>query len=102
MPLWSLLLAACSPATPAPDGALVEVEDQAGLSDLAIDASGALWAVAERPAALVQIEPTARTLPIGGLPCPPQRDRSAGLLLGALGPRRRGEPGRRGHVRGAH
>lgn len=68
MPLWSLLLAACSPATPAPDGALVEVEDQAGLSDLAIDASGALWAVAERPAALVQIEPTALTLPIRGLP----------------------------------
>ena len=68
MLLWSLLPAACSPATPAPEGGLVEIEDQAGLSDLATDPDGGLWAVAERPAALVQIEPTRRSLPITGLP----------------------------------
>ena len=67
-----LLPLACTPkatAPPAPEGALTEVVGAVGLSDLATDPQGRLWAVAERPAALVRVDASGVVvLKITGLP----------------------------------
>lgn len=60
---------ACRAADPAATALPVRaLAGPAGLSDLAIDPQGVLWAVSERPAALVRLEDPATRLPITGLP----------------------------------